>query len=410
MQVNYRPVPNAGMLAAAALPLLLICVPLWYLAHWGWPDGFFAGKMLVAPFAGTFWLGLLLLTVRRNRRLEADPLAFGWDAAGLRIKRGDNLFSFSWPEVGPVAIVRPKDGPPASAISMKVRDARTGLREFTFERNTLDLQGRALAEVVDEIEQARRGEPAPRTANRAGCAMPMAPDMSGSDRGAREERVARSVARGRVIGSLILVCYAIALTVLLASRSGAPATVLTPDGGLTYDICVGAGLIAFCGSFACLVIPPLRSAQEIASVATLFVRIVVVSLMNGAVLGAMAYPFAGAYSEFHRFSGPGVKREARQFPITEAYVYQKREDSFHVSIDAGAKTIAHPFGGATFDVGPADWSRMTQGETFVHHFNPSRVQGVAMCVTLPVEAKDGQLRALAAYGTPLPDGSVAPCR
>lgn len=408
MQVNYRPVSQTSFLTLALLALFQIGVPIWFFVYLGTPTGPGAGKIMVAPLGGVFCLGLLVIALRRNRALETDPLAFRWDNAGLTIHGGTRAGSFSWPEVGPVAVVKSKSGISKAAISMKVRDPRIGIREFTFDRNRLNLGERQLPEIVDAIERARRGEPLPPVSfGRSGARAESR--VTGAGDGASEDRIERSREKGRMIGVLILFGYLLAVLTLLMSERAAPTRMLTSDGGLTWKLSVAAGMIAFWALFLPQLVSCLRRGDEVQSASASFSAISVVSLLLGAIVSLGAYPFAGAIAEQYIFSAPGVQRETRLFPIREAFVSDKG-GSFRVRIPSDGPGIANLFGEAFFDLGPSDWAIFAENDEGDGRGSRTyrSYRGGGYCLALPVEVKGGAIRALVGSGT-LPNGSVRPC-
>src|SRR5437588_460 len=105
--VNYKQQQVVPLFFFMAFVLVcLIGLPIWTAVRFGAVQGPYAGKLLVAPIFGLFWLFLIARTLSFNARVRRDPRALQWDALGLNLWQDGRAERLQWPQVGQVSILQ----------------------------------------------------------------------------------------------------------------------------------------------------------------------------------------------------------------------------------------------------------------------------------------------------------------
>ncbi|HSJ39903.1 MAG TPA: hypothetical protein VK955_02480, partial [Xanthobacteraceae bacterium] len=145
MVVNYREQPVGPLLSFLAFILIcLIGLPLWAFRHFGAPQNFPAGKLVLLLVMGVLYLILVVRTFMFNARVRRDPRALQWDERGLSLWSGARAETLSWPQVRQISI---KPGRSASNLSFLtiVTGAPGGqVKRWTFSPGRLRLAGQSL--------------------------------------------------------------------------------------------------------------------------------------------------------------------------------------------------------------------------------------------------------------------------
>lgn len=383
--VNYQERPVAPVLAF--LLFVLVCfigLPLWHYstvklhapAHAASSNG-----VLVLPVLGIFWLVAIFRTFSFNARVRRDPRALQWDGATLSLWQGGRSETMPWQQVRQISLRR---GKRASDVSMLriMSDAPSGGTAFwTFPSGRLQLAGQSLAAIANQLEQARRGNPAPPPSTAAGPLEAMR----------REERIAKV----RVIGTIIMVAYFITGAGMAAYLFSSHTTLLTPFDPLLW---LAAKLGFFTVSISCLGSSAksmwqlwMRSRRVFA---WFFPKILFTSLMCGIMMGGWCYLAANVYVTSKTFGG--VVHHGTVLMIARPSV------SLHGHPTVDARLMNRPGRVVTFTIDEADKRSMDQW------YRPG-VPEDTPCVTVPVEWAGHAIRAEVTMEDPLPPGSVTGC-
>src|SRR3569833_1360555 len=157
MVVNYREQRIAPLVAFLLfVPVCLIFFPVWEARHLA-GDGGFAGRVLIAPAMGLFYLYLIFRTFTFNARGRRDPRALQWDALGLSVWQDGRSARVQWAQVDEVSIQQAKRQTNPSFLKIATRAADGRHQRWRYASSRLQLAGQPLDRIAAEIEHARNG-------------------------------------------------------------------------------------------------------------------------------------------------------------------------------------------------------------------------------------------------------------
>lgn len=382
MVINYREMPVGPVLFFLLFVLVcLIGMPTWALIHFGAPHDPFAGKLILAPLMGVLFLITIARTFIFNARVRHDPRALQWDGGNLSLWQNGRGETLPWPQVVRVSVKAGKRPSDLSFLKIATLEPGAGVSRWSFSSGRLKLEGQTLAELANELERARAGNP-------------VAPVRTASAADGDAE-FAQRVASARAGVAISTSVYFVTLVGMVVYLSSPRTTLLTPDDPLlwlsakcTFFSVVGVSLFWY-----------VKTVREKAPgawlvAASFLPRVLFTAIGSGAMMGLWAYLATNVYVTAKTFGGH--TEHGAVLMAAEPAV------SFHGRPAIYAHLTDRPGQSVLFTIDPADKKSMDEW------YEPGVPENAA-CVTVPVEWAGHAIRAEANSDTPLPNGSVTGC-
>ena len=161
--IDYRRSSIAVLLLSAGLLLVtLIGLPLYILlGHAPQQYGHAAGKVIVAPFMGAFYLFFVARAFVQNRRLKLEPRAIVAGPTGVTWWKMGKPHHLDWSQIAGFSADRPKNAVRSYLVLRVVGESvATPIR---FEIRRLDVVGRSAEALAAELaaERVQDENPAP---------------------------------------------------------------------------------------------------------------------------------------------------------------------------------------------------------------------------------------------------------
>jgi hypothetical protein len=383
MLINYREQRVAPLVAFLLfVPGCLIVLPLWAGRHFGAPHGALAGKLIIAPIFGLFYLFLIARTLSFNARVRRDPRAFGWDSLGLNLWQNGRAERIQWSQVGDIRVQQPARPNYPAFLRIATRKADGRVTRWSFPTTKLQLAGQSIDNIATQIEQARSGGPVMATA---------APAVGRPS----DERYEKRVASARAIVAVVMSAYFVTLVGLIVYLSSPDTVLLTPHDPLLWL----AARIAFFGTSGAILLWYVKTISNISPmswrIALWFLpKVMVPGLFFGAMMGFWAYLAANAYVTAKTFGGTVHHSAVRM--VVEPGASLRGRPTVH------AHLINRPGQDVLFTVAEGD------EQVLQHWHDPGYIDEPA-CITVPVQWSGYAIRAELRWGAPLPAGSVTAC-
>ena len=387
MLVNYREQRVAPLVAFALFVLVcLIGLPLWADRHFPAHHGF-AGRTIIAPAMGLFYLLLIWRTLRFNAQVRNDPRALQWDTLGLTLWQNGRTERVQWPQVGDVSIQQGRQPSYPSFLKIATRSADGRQRLWRFSSGRLQLSGQPLGKLAEQIEQARNGKVVP--AAPAASAVP-------PDRQAANERYEQRLGKARAIVAIVFSIYFVTLAGM-AVHLWDNTMLLTPHDPLLWK----AAKIAFIATSAAILLWYVQTVRSLPvtswRVALWFLpKVMVPGLFFAGMVGLWAYVAANVYVTDKTWSGH-VEHGSVLMVIHEPWITHRG----HVNVEA--HLIDRPGQDVFFALDDSD------GELLKHWHDPGYIDEPA-CITVPVQWTGYAIRSEVTTDTLLPKGSVSTCK
>jgi len=383
MVVNYREQPVGPLLSFLAFILIcLIGLPLWAGRHFGAPQNFPAGKLVLLLVMGVLYLILVVRTFMFNARVRRDPRALQWDERGLSLWSGARAETLSWPQVRQISIKLGRSASNLSFLTIVTGAPGGEVSRWTFSSGRLRLAGQSLPDIALQLEQARTGQKV--TA------------VTPPDRQAANARYNERLAATRGIVAIVMSVYVITLVGMLVYLSSSRTTLLTPRDPLLWRCAV----IGFFGTACAILLWYVKTIADNAPISRrvalwFLCRIIVPGLFFAAMIGGWAYLAANVYVTARTFGGDDVQHGAVLLAVEPGGSYSGRPI-------VHAHLINRPGRDVIFTIDDADANLLR------HWHDPGYIDEPA-CVTVPVEWVGYAIRAEASPDTPLPRGSISAC-